>query len=126
VERGFFASAPEGGVYINAVWPGDAAYPDFGNPAVQAWWGEHQKFLLDLGVRGIWNDMNKPASFNGPLPDDVAFSDGARKTTHAELHNVYGHFMAKACYEGLKRLDGRRPFVITRACYAGTQKYSTA
>ncbi len=126
VERGFFAAAPEGGVYINAVWPGDAAYPDFGNPAVQEWWGEHQRFLLDLGVRGIWNDMNEPASFHGPLPDGVVFSDGARKTTHAELHNVYGHFMAKACYEGLKKLDGRRPFVITRACYAGTQKYSTA
>ena len=33
--------------------------------------------------------------------------------------------MAKAAYEGLKQADGRRPFVITRACYAGTQKYST-
>ena len=69
--------------------------------------------------------MNEPASFHGPLPDDVVFSDGERKATHAEIHNVYGHFMAKACYEGLKKLDGRRPFVITRACYAGTQKYST-
>ena len=42
------------------------------------------------------------------------------------MHNVYGHNMAKATYEGLKQRDGRRPFVITRACYAGTQKYSTA
>ena len=125
VAQGFFAATPEGEVYINAVWPGDAAYPDFGNPAVQEWWGRHQRFLLDMGVRGIWNDMNEPASFKGPLPDDVVFSDGERKATHAEIHNVYGHFMAKACYEGLKKLDGRRPFVITRACYAGTQKYST-
>ena len=126
VEQGYFAATPEGEVYINAVWPGDAAYPDFGNPAVQEWWGNHQKFLLDMGVRGVWNDMNEPASFKGPLPDDVVFSDGTRKAPHAEIHNVYGHFMAKAAYEGLKRLDGRRPFVITRACYAGTQKYSTA
>ncbi len=52
--------------------------------------------------------------------------DGDRESTHGELHNVYGHFMAKAAYEGLKEFDGRRPFVITRACYAGSQKYSTA
>lgn len=126
VREGYFAKTPEGEVYINAVWPGDAAFPDFGNPAVGKWWGEKQKFLLDRGVRGIWNDMNEPASFNGPLPDDVVFSDGERKSTHAEMHNVYGHLMARATYQGLKKLDGRRPFVITRACYAGTQKYSTA
>lgn len=126
VENGFFAKTPEGEVYINAVWPGDAAFPDFGNPKVRQWWGEKQQFLLDRGVRGIWNDMNEPASFNGPLPDDVVFTDEEREATHAEMHNVYGHLMAKGTYEGLKKLDGRRPFVITRACYAGTQKYSTA
>ena len=126
VEKGYFAKTPEGEVYINAVWPGPAAFPDFGNPKVRQWWGKNQKFLLDQGVRGIWNDMNEPASFNGPLPDDVVFTDGDRATTHGEIHNVYGHFMAKAAYEGLKELDGRRPFVITRACYAGSQKYTTA
>lgn len=126
VKRGYFVRTPEGEVYINAVWPGDAAFPDFGNPAVRKWWGENQKFLLDKGVRGIWNDMNEPASFRGPLPEDVVFTDEDRETVHAEMHNVYGHLMAKASYEGLKKLDGRRPFVITRACYAGSQKYTTA
>lgn len=126
VKNGYFAKTPEGEVYINAVWPGDAAFPDFGNPATRRWWGENQKFLLDKGVRGIWNDMNEPASFHGPLPNDVAFTDENNPTTHAKMHNVYGHLMAKATYEGLKNLDGRRPFVITRACYAGSQKYTTA
>ena len=70
--------------------------------------------------------MNEPASFEGQLPDDVVFSDGVKKANHAKVHNIYGHMMAKATYEGLKRLDGRRPYVITRACYAGSQKYSTA
>lgn len=125
VENGYFAKTPQGEVYINAVWPGDAAFPDFGNPVVRDWWGENQKFLLDKGVRGIWNDMNEPASFRGPLPEDVVFTDEDKPTNHARMHNVYGHLMAKSTYEGLKRLDGRRPFVITRACYAGSQKYST-
>jgi len=126
VEKGYFARTLKGEVYINAVWPGDAAFPDFGSPEVRGWWGEQQKFLLDRGVRGIWNDMNEPASFNGPLPEDVVFTDEGRETTHGEMHNVYGHLMAKATYEGLKSKDGRRPFVITRACYAGSQKYTTA
>ncbi len=126
VKERYFARTPEGEVYINAVWPGAAAFPDFGNPKVRRWWGMNQKLLLDQGVRGIWNDMNEPASFNGPLPEDVVFTDGDRETNHGEMHNVYGHFMAKAAYEGLKELDGRRPFVITRACYAGSQKYTTA
>ena len=124
VEKGYFAKTPQGEVYINAVWPGDAAFPDFGNPKVQKWWGENQKFLLDKGVRGIWNDMNEPASFKGPLPDDVMFTDGESPTDHRRMHNIYGHLMAKGTYEGLRRLDNRRPFVITRACYAGSQKYT--
>lgn len=126
IREGYFARTPEGETYINAVWPGDAAFPDFGNPAVRKWWGEKQKFLLDRGVRGIWNDMNEPASFHGPLPEDVVFMDEDREAAHEEMHNVYGHLMAKAAYEGLEKLDGRRPFVITRACYAGSQKYTTA
>lgn len=126
VRENFFVKTPEGEVYINAVWPGESAFPDFGNPAVRQWWGEKQQFLLDKGVRGIWNDMNEPASFNGPLPDDVVFTDEGRQTTHLEMHNVYGHLMAKASYEGLKELDGRRPFIISRATYAGSQKYTTA
>ena len=125
VEQGYFAKTPEGEVYINAVWPGDAAFPDFGNPKTRKWWGDRHRFLLDKGVRGIWNDMNEPASFKGPLPDDVVFTDEDRETDHRRMHNLYGHLMAKATYEGLKKLDGRRPFVITRACYAGTQKYAT-
>ena len=78
-----------------------------------------------MGVRGIWNDMNEPASFRGELPSDVVFHHEERTTNHAEMHNVYGHFMSRGTFEGIKELTGKRPFVITRACYAGTQKYST-
>ena len=124
MEKGYFAKSPDGIVYVNQVWPGEAVFPDFGNPQVRKWWGYNQQFLLDQGVRGILNDMNEPASFNGPLPGDVVFSDEGRTADHAEMHNVYGHLMAKATYQGLKEQDGRRPFVISRACYAGSQKYT--
>ena len=126
VEKGYFAKTPEGEVYINEVWSGESAFPDFGDPEVRKWWGNNHKFLLEKGIRAIWNDMNEPASFNGPLPNDIVFTDEDKKITHAKMHNVYGHLMAKATYEGLKELDGRRPFILTRACYAGSQKYTAA
>ncbi len=125
LKKGYFAKSPDGTVYVNKVWPGDAAFPDFARKEVQDWWGHNIKYLVDLGVCGIWDDMNEPASFNGPLPDDVVFSDGQKPATHAKMHNVYGHNMAKATYYGLKENTGKRPYVITRAAYAGTQKYST-
>ncbi len=123
-ENGYFATDAEGNEYVNTVWPGESVFPDFGRKEVRDWWGKKHQFLLDQGVRGVWNDMNEPASFNGPLPDDVVFYDEDRRADHAEMHNVYGHNMAKATYEGLKELDKRRPFVITRACYSGSQKYA--
>lgn len=125
MKNGYFAKDKDGSVYVNVVWPGEANYPDFGRKEVRDWWGNHHKVLVDMGVSGIWNDMNEPASFRGELPLDVVFHEEERETDHAEIHNVYGHFMAKATFEALKEQTGKRPFVITRACYAGTQKYST-
>ena len=125
IENKYFATDKNGIVYVNEVWPGDAVYPDFLNSKVRKWWAENQRIMTDVGVSGIWNDMNEPASFRGPLPDDIMFNNDGVKVTHKEVHNVYGHMMAKATYEGLKKATGKRPFIVTRACYAGTQKYST-
>lgn len=125
IEKDYFAHDTAGQVYENAVWPGISVFPDFGRDAVRRWWGENHERLLQLGVNGIWNDMNEPASFNGPLPDEVVFYDEDMASTHRAMHNVYGHLMSKATFEGLKSLQERRPFVITRACYAGSQKYTT-
>lgn len=125
IENGYFATDKDGIPYVNEVWPGDSLYPDFSDERVRKWWSEKQKVMVDSGVSGIWNDMNEPASFRGPLPDDVQFKNDGFPTDHTEIHNVYGHLMSKATYEGIKRYTGKRPFVITRACFAGTQKYST-
>jgi alpha-glucosidase len=53
--------------------------------------------------------------------DDFA----ARNATHAEIHNVYGMQNTRGTFEGMKRLrPGVRPFVMTRASYAGGQRYA--
>ncbi|MCR5102765.1 MAG: glycoside hydrolase family 31 protein [Butyrivibrio sp.] len=124
IKNDYFAKSPDGSVYVNKVWPGDATFPDFGRKEVRDWWAESHKNLTDMGVMAVWNDMNEPASFEGPLPDDVVFHIEERETDHREVHNVYAHFMDIATFTGMKKLTGRRPLVITRACYAGTQKYA--
>ena len=125
MEMDAFAHDTDGSVYENAVWPGTSVFPDFTKQSVRSWWGDKTKILLEHGISGIWNDMNEPASFNGPLPDDVVFTEEDEITNHKWMHNVYGHNMSKATYQGLRRLSDKRPFVITRACYSGTQKYAT-
>ena len=125
MEMDAFAHDTDGSVYENAVWPGTSVFPDFTKQSVRSWWGDKTKILLEHGISGIWNDMNEPASFRGELPQDVVFHDEERTTNHAEMHNVYGHYMSRATFEGLQKLSDKRPFVITRAAYAGTQKYAT-
>ncbi|TLN27913.1 alpha-glucosidase, partial [bacterium] len=95
------------------VWPDESVWPDFSRPAVRAWWANCQRKLLADGIAGIWNDMNEPVTFNRPfseggggtgtLPLDALQGPKDERTTHAELHNLYGLGMAQACYEGLER-----------------------
>lgn len=126
LSKGYYVKTPEGEVYSNHVWPGESVFPDFGRSEVRDWWAEKQNILLNAGIRGIWNDMNEPATFKGEIPSNTIFSYEDTFSDHVHVHNVYGHYMCRATYEGLKEYDGRRPFVLTRACYAGTQKYALA
>ena len=125
--RHAFATTPDGKPALGTVWPGVAAFPDFSQPAVRAWWGDAQSALVDPGVRGIWNDMNEPSSFTGgTLSELVHFADEGHPGPHLEYHNQYGTLMARASFEGLRRLrPDARPFVITRAGYTGVQRYSS-
>ena len=130
-----FVKNPDGSVYEAPVWPsqaeknpGPSVFPDFSKPAARDWWGGLYKILLDVGVAGIWNDMNEPAVFNDPdrtMPLDVRHDNEGQPTDHREIHNVYGMLMTRSTYEGLLRLrPDQRPFVLTRATFAGGQRYA--
>ncbi|MFD1849072.1 glycoside hydrolase family 31 protein [Oceanobacillus bengalensis] len=123
-----FCKYIEGNIYFGEVWPGDSAFPDFTDEKVRKWWGDKHAYYTDLGVEGIWNDMNEPAVFNETKTMDLEvmhYNDGEPRT-HRELHNVYGLLMGKATYEGLReQLNGKRPFLLTRAGYAGVQRYAS-
>lgn len=127
VENNYFCKKLEGDIYYGEVWPGMSAFPDFFNRKVQKWWGNLHQFYTKLGIRGIWNDMNEPSVFNETktMDLDVVHNYDGKKITHREGHNLYGLFMSKATFEGLQSLlDNTRPFVLTRAGYAGIQRYA--
>ncbi|MDB6115946.1 MAG: Alpha-glucosidase, partial [Lacunisphaera sp.] len=125
----FFLKRKNGEPYIGRVWPGDSVFVDYTLPAAARWWGGMLRAYTDQGVAGIWTDMNEPADFIdrlGKSQGDVLFDDGGTHSPYAKNRNVFALGMARATYEGLARLrPNERPFVITRAGYAGIQRYST-
>jgi alpha-glucosidase len=132
---GHLVKNPDGSVYEAPVWPsqaerdpGPSVFPDFSRPAARDWWGGLYRSLLDAGVAGIWNDMNEPAVFetpSGTMPLDVRHDNEGEPTDHREIHNVYGLLMTRSTHEGLLKLrPDERPFVLTRATFAGGQRYA--
>jgi alpha-glucosidase len=136
---GHFVKAADGSELHATVWPGVCAFPDFTDPKAREWFGSLYRVNLDEGIAGFWNDMNEPGVFlsdETPKPDlfhhpsktfpaDARHAGDGEPGTHARYHNVYGMQMARSTFEGLKRLrPDARPFVLTRAGYAGVQRFS--
>jgi alpha-glucosidase len=134
-----FIKNPDGSQYVGKVWPGDSVFPDFTLASARKFYGSQFKFFTDMGIAGIWNDMNEPAVFRYPdktMPLDTVHrvdsetenrnpAGPIRKTDHREIHNVLGMENVRATYEGLLQLrPNERPFVMTRAAFAGAQRYA--
>ncbi len=127
-----FVKKADGSEYVGIVWPGPAVFPDFTRAQTRTWWGGLYRDFVQDGVAGFWNDMNEPAVFDGPgktMPlDNVHRIEEAgfatRTATHSEIHNIVGLENARATYDGLLKLrPDERPFVLTRATFAGGQRY---
>lgn len=128
-EKGYYIKNEKGGDFDGWCWPGSSSYPDFTSPEVRRWWSE--RFALDKYEGSTlslftWNDMNEPSVFNGP---EVSMRKDAKNLAgieHREWHNLYGLYFHRASSEGLVlRSPGQneRPFVLSRAFFAGTQRY---
>ena len=115
----------DGKYYTGQVWPGWCHFADFTSEKGRNFWRKEMKFFTDNGVSGIWNDMNEIATWGQKIPSNVIFDFEGRKGSHLEAHNVYGSLMARTSYEGARAANkNERPFVLTRAGYAGMQRYT--
>ncbi|CAD7696507.1 unnamed protein product [Ostreobium quekettii] len=129
---GHYVKNKDGNDYDGWCWPGSSSYLDVLSPVVRDWWST--QFLVENYVGStehlyIWNDMNEPSVFNGPeitMHKDCLHHGNVE---HRDVHNMYGYLYHMATTNGLiargyktKGRQGDRPFVLSRAFFAGTQR----
>lgn len=121
-----FIKKNDGSLYVGKVWPGAAVFPDFSRPLTRTYWSSLIKDLVKVGLRGAWIDMNEPSTWEpAGFPLEAVHDGEGQATTHKEVHNVYALLMARATREGLAQAaPDARPFVLTRAGFAGIQRYA--
>ncbi|NTS77413.1 DUF4968 domain-containing protein [Catenovulum sp. SM1970] len=99
---------------------GETGLVDVFNDQGRDWfWSQYQP-LLEQGVEGWWGDLGEPEVH----PHDMLHTLNGQQYTADELHNVYGHEWAKLVYQQtLKVNPQKRPFILMRAGFAGSQRY---
>jgi len=128
IKNDYFCKRGDGPLMRGKVWPGECSFPDFTNPKVREWWaGLYKELMSETGAHAVWNDMNEPAIMEVPsktAPLDTRHDFDGHPCSHRKAHNIYGTQMVRATFEGVKKyVYPKRPFVITRAAYAGAQRF---
>ncbi|KAL1005157.1 hypothetical protein UPYG_G00055320 [Umbra pygmaea] len=149
LKKGVFIKHSDGNTLIGKVWPGLTAFPDFSDEVTHEWWYENLKRFHDkVPFDGLWIDMNEPSNFvdgstvgcpdsdlenppytpgilGGLLRAKTACTSALQKTSsHYNMHSLYGLLEAKASEGGLRRILGKRPFVISRSTFPSQGRYS--
>ncbi|KAI3961698.1 hypothetical protein MKW92_034199 [Papaver armeniacum] len=130
-EKDVWVQKADGQPFVGDVWPGPCVFPDYTQEKTRSWWANLVKDFVANGVDGIWNDMNEPAVFKTitkTMPESNIHRGDAEvggHQNHSHYHNVYGTLMARSTFEGMKLAnDKKRPFVLTRAGFIGSQRYA--
>ena len=124
-EKGYFATDVRSGKFYDMPWPwgGNCCVVALTIPEVSDWWGMYQQKPSSDGVRGFWTDMGEPAWSNEDATDRLFMKHHAGM--HGEIHNVYGLTWDKVVKEQFEKHNpGKRVFQMTRAAYAGLQRYT--
>ncbi|XP_023237283.1 lysosomal alpha-glucosidase-like isoform X2 [Centruroides sculpturatus] len=138
-----------GDIFVGKVWNEvTTVYPDFTHPNASKYWSKQfERFYSEIKFDGAWIDMNEPANFldgqgNGcpnttydfpqyvpggvePLhTHTLCMSSKHHESIHYNIHSVYAFNEAIITNKLLKTLLNKRPFVISRASFAGLGHYS--
>ena len=99
MEKDYFVKKEDGSVFVGAVWPGHAVFPDFLRDEVRQWFGGKYHGMLEAGVEAFWNDMNEPAIFYSEEGLEAAYA----KADELRDRNigVYDYFDLKDAFLGM-------------------------
>ncbi|KAF9436979.1 hypothetical protein BGZ76_002382 [Entomortierella beljakovae] len=127
-ELDIYIKNKDGNSFEGWCWPGSSNWIDFYNPKARDWWASqfaYDKYIGSSKYLYTWNDMNEPSVFSGPeitIPKDVIHYGDVE---HRSVHNFYGTMFHSATAQGLTQRNEtlQRPFVLSRAFFAGSQRY---
>jgi alpha-glucosidase (family GH31 glycosyl hydrolase) len=118
VAKGALALDEQGQAFVDTnFYFGDAGLVDIFKPEAQDWfWPFYQKQAA-LGVGGWWGDLGEPESHPSGMRHAIGKAD--------EVHNIYGHYWIKMLHDRYAaNYPETRLFNLSRAGFAGTQRYS--
>ena len=122
LERDVFCRTEGGDIYLGQVWPGNTAFPDFVTEEARTWWGRAER--RPCAVRsGRHLERHERAGDRGHPARAMRFGRGAY--SHERFHNQYALLMAMGTTAGLlDAMPDQRTFVLSRAGFAGIQRYA--
>ncbi len=112
-EKGVFILDRDGSPLSSYYWGNSASLVDFSRPEGFDWWKRSiREHILGLGVTGVWNDNNEFEMEDEALPIQ-------------RVKKYLPVLMAQASYEAMREVaPGKRPWLVSRAGYAGLQRYA--
>ncbi|XP_037482535.1 probable alpha-glucosidase Os06g0675700 [Triticum dicoccoides] len=134
--------------YVGRVWPGEVYYPDFMSAHAAEYWARKiSEFRRTIPADGLWCDMNEPSNFkdweplneydyssyrinntgihrnlnNKTVPVSTVHFNGV---SEYDAHNLYGLLESRATHDALLKDTARRPFVLSRATFVSSGRYT--
>ncbi|TSJ53664.1 alpha-xylosidase [Atlantibacter subterranea] len=115
MEKGYLLKRPNGAVWQWDKWQPGLAIVDFTNPAASAWYANHLKRLVKMGVDCFKTD------FGERIPTDVVWHDGSDPQ---KMHNHYAFIYNELVWEVLKQTVGEEEAVLfARSASVGAQQF---
>lgn len=104
---------------------GWVSWVDLTRPAARTWFESRHASFLSHGIDGIWNDKDEPEELGETWPTDVTYDNEGSPAGHGVMGTQFCLFQTQFSYDTLSnRYPGNRPFVLSRAAYAGIQRSS--
>ncbi len=111
---GYLLKKPNGEVWQTDQWQPGMAIVDFTNPQARAWFAEHLRQLVEIGVDCFKTD------FGERIPTDVVWFDGSDPQ---RMHNYYSVIYNEVVFGVLERSIGRGEAVVfARSATIGGQR----